>query len=98
MYSVTSLGAVALAGLLAATVTVFVAGVLRLFPRSLQDVTAGVDCPLTGRRATSQLVRDTWTRRLVDVSSCSVLGTPASALCRKGCLLAAARSPRFTRS
>jgi hypothetical protein len=98
MYSVSSLGAAGLALVVAIAVTALVAGVLRLFPRSLDSVTAGVDCPLTGRPATSQLARDTWTRRFVDVTSCSVLGTPAGALCHKGCLLAVARSPRFTRS
>jgi hypothetical protein len=83
---------------ISATATVLVLGVLRFFPRAIQALTAGVDCPLIRQRATAELARDEWTRRFVDVSCCSVLGTAGVALCRKGCPLAVARSPRFTRS
>jgi hypothetical protein len=98
MYSLTTFEGALLALAISATATVLVLGVLRFFPRALQAITAGVDCPLIGQRATAEIVRDEWTRRFVDVTCCSVLGTPGVALCRKGCLLAVARSPRLRRS
>lgn len=98
MYSVTTLEGALLALAISTTAAVFVLGVLFLFPRAMRAITAGVDCPLIRRRATAELARDEWTRRFTDVTCCSVLGTPGVALCRKGCLLAVARSPRFTRS
>ena len=98
MYSLTTLEGTLLALAIAATAILLVLGVLRLFPRAMQAVTAGVDCPLIRQRATAELARDEWTRGFVDVTCCSVLGTAGVALCRKGCLLAVARSPRFTRS
>jgi hypothetical protein len=98
MYSLTTLEGALLALAISGTAVVLVLGVLRLFPRAMQAITMGVDCPLIRQRATAELVRDEWTRRAVDVTCCSVLGTPGVALCRKGCLLAVARSPRFTRS
>ncbi|HEX2437295.1 MAG TPA: hypothetical protein VHT71_03225 [Methylomirabilota bacterium] len=98
MYTLTILEGTLLALVMFATVALLALGVLRFFPRVMHAVTAGVDCPLIRQRATAQFARDEWTRRFVDVTSCSVLGTPGVALCRKGCLLAMARSPRFTRS
>jgi hypothetical protein len=98
MYSLTALEGALLALVICTTATVLVLGVRRFFPRAMQAVTAGVDCPLIRQRATAELARDEWTRRFVDVTCCSVLGTPGVALCRKACLLAVARSPRFTRS
>ena len=98
MYSLTTFEGMLIALAIAATATVLVLGVLRFFPRAIQTLTAGVDCPLIRQRATAELARDEWTRRFVDVSCCSVLGTAGVALCRKGCLLAVARSSRFTRS
>lgn len=92
MYTMTTLEGALLALALAATATALVLGVLVLFPRVLHAVTTGVDCPLLRRRVTAQLARDEWTRRLVDVTSCSVLGTSGVGLCRKGCLRATARA------
>ena len=97
MYSIPALAAAGLTLAVAATAAILVVGVLRWFPRSGQAVTAGVQCPLIGRRATAELARDEWTRRLVDVSGCSVLGSGV-ALCRRTCRLAVARTPRFSRS
>jgi hypothetical protein len=96
MYWLTTLEG-ALIALVVSTAAVLVLGVLRLLPRAMQAVTTGVHCSLIGQPATAELARDEWTRRFVDVTCCSVLGTGV-ALCRKGCLLAVARSPRFTRS
>ena len=98
MYSLTTLEGALLAIAISTTATGLVLGVLYFFPRAMQTITAGVDCPLIRQRATAELARDDWTRRFVDVTCCSVLGTSGVALCRKGCLLAVARSPRFTRS
>jgi len=98
MYSVTTLEGSLLALAMFATIGVLTLGVMRGFPRLIQTITTGVDCPLLRQRATAELVRDEWTRRLVDVTSCSVLGSRATSLCRKSCLRTAARSPRFTRS
>ena len=98
MYSVTTLEAMLLGLGMLLTATALVLGVLFFFPRALRAITAGVDCPLIRRRATAELARDEWTRRFVDVTCCSVLGTSGVALCRKACLLTVARSPRFTRS
>ena len=98
MYSVTTLVAVGLTLTVSVITVILILGVLRLFPRAMQAVTAGVECPLIGRRATAELARDEWTRRLVDVTCCSVLGAPGVALCRKACLLTVTRAPRFTRS
>ncbi len=98
MYSLTTLEGALLVLVVSTTATVLVLGVLRLFPRAMQTVTAGVHCPLIRQPATAELARDEWTRRFVDVTCCSVLGTPGVALCRKGCLLVVARSPRHTRS
>jgi len=98
MYSLTTLEGTLLALAISMTATALVLGVLRFFPRAMQAITAGVECPLIRQRATAELARDEWTRRFVDVSCCSVLGTAGVALCRKGCLLAVARSSRFTRS
>jgi hypothetical protein len=98
MYSVTTLEGMLLGLGMMLTITVFVLGVQFLFPRAMRIMTAGVDCPLIGRRATAELARDEWTRRFTDVTCCSVLGAPGVALCRKECLLAVSRSPRFTRS
>jgi hypothetical protein len=98
MYSITSLEGVLLAAATSATATGLVLGVLRLLPRAMQTVTAGVECPLIRRRATAELARDAWTRRFADVTCCSVLGSGSATLCRKSCLLEIARTPRFTRS
>jgi len=98
MYSVTTLEGALLALAISTMATVLVLGVLRFFPRAMQAITTGVDCPLIRQRTTAELARDEWTRRFVDVTCCSVLGTSGVALCRKTCLLAVARSPRFTRS
>ncbi len=98
MYSVTALEGTLLGLAMLVTTTLLVLGVQFLFPRAMRTLTAGVDCPLIGGRATAELARDEWTRRFTDVTCCSVLGAPGVALCRKACLLAVARSPRFTRS
>lgn len=98
MYSLTTLEGAGLVLAVSVTATLLVLGVLRYFPRSMHAVTIGVECPLVGRRATTEMIRDDWTRRFVDVTCCSVLGTPGVGLCHKNCLLAVARSPRFTRS
>jgi hypothetical protein len=98
MYSVTTLEGSMLALSMVAMLAMLVLGVMRRFPRAIQTITAGVDCPVLQRRATAELARDEWTRRLVDVTYCSVLGSHATTLCRKSCLRTAARSPRFTRS
>jgi hypothetical protein len=98
MYSITTLEGAMLAVILSTVTTGLALGVLRFFPRVMQAVTAGVECPLIRQRATAELARDEWTRRLVDVTCCSVLGSPGVHLCRKECLVAVARSPRFTRS
>ena len=98
MYSMTTLEGMLLGLGTLLTLTMLMLGVWLLFPRSMRAITAGVDCPLIGRPATAELARDEWTRRFTDVTCCSVLGTSGTALCRKGCLLAVARSPRFTRS
>ena len=98
MYSVTTLEGVLLALAISATATVLVVGVLCFFPRAMQAITADVDCPLIRQRAIAELARDEWTLRFTDVTCCSVPGTPGVAFCRKACLLAVARSPRFTRS
>ena len=58
-----------------------------LFPRSAQTVPALVTCPLLQRRVTAQVARDDWTRRLTDVTRCSVLGGDVR-FCRKACLAA----------
>ena len=97
MYALPTLEGSLLALAMVATATVLVLGVLVAFPRALHAVTTGVDCPLLHRRVTAQLARDEWTRRLVDVTSCSVLGTSGVSLCRKGCLPAAARTWRISR-
>jgi hypothetical protein len=98
MYSVTTFEGSLLALAVLATAIVLVLGVLRFFPRAMRTLTAGVDCPLIRQRATAELLWDEWTRRFADVTCCSVLGTPGVVLCRKGCLPAVARSPRFRRS
>ena len=98
MYSLTTFEGTLLALAIAATTTLLILGVLRFFPRAMRAITAGVDCPLIRQQATAEFARDEWTRSFVDVTCCSVLGTAGVALCRKGCLLAVARSPRFTRS
>jgi hypothetical protein len=98
MYSLTPLEGLLLALGMLLTTTVLVMGVQFLFPRVMRTMTAGVDCPLMRRRATAELARDEWTRRFTDVTCCSVLGTSGVAFCRKACLLAVARSLRFTRS
>jgi hypothetical protein len=97
MYTMTTLEGTFLALAVVATATLLVLGVLIFFPRVMQTVTARVECPLIRRRATAQFARDEWTRRLVDVTCCSVLGTSAVPFCRKGCLPAAARGWRITR-
>jgi len=98
MYSLTPLEGMLLGLGLLLTITMLVMGVRFIFPRAIRIMTAGVDCPLIRRRATAELARDEWTRRFTDVTCCSVLGTPGVGFCRKACLLAVARSPRFTRS
>jgi hypothetical protein len=98
MFSITTFDGMLLGLGLLLTATVLVLGVQFFFPRVLRTATAGVACPLTGGPATAELARDEWTRRFTDVTCCSVLGTPGVALCRKACLVAVARSPRFTRS
>ena len=98
MYSLTTLEGTLLALAISMTATAIVLGVLRFFPRAMEAITAGVECPLIRQRATAELARDEWTRRFVDVTCCSVLGSSSVTLCRKECLLAAARSPRFMRS
>lgn len=98
MYSLTTLEGALLA---LGTITVaaaLVLGVLAVFPRVMHAVTMGVDCPLIRRRATARLAQEEWTRRLVDVTGCSVLGTSGVSLCRKGCLPAAARAWRIGRA
>lgn len=97
MYSMTTLEGSLLSLVMIATSAALVLGVLVVFPRVLRAVTTGVDCPLIHRRVTAQLARDEWTRRLVDVTGCSVLGTAGIGLCRKGCLPAAARAWRISR-
>ena len=98
MYSLTPLEGMLLGLGLLLTTTMLVMGVQFIFPRVMRTMTAGVDCPLIRRRATAELARDEWTRRFTDVTCCSVLGTSGVTFCRKACLLAVARSPRFTRS
>ena len=98
MYTVTPEEGALLTLVIAGLATAFVLGVLRFFPRVMQTITAGVECPLIRQRASAELARDVWTRGFVDVSSCSVLGSSSATLCRKSCLLAVARSPRVTRS
>ena len=98
MYSLTSIEGALLALAISATVTGLALGVLYFFPRAMQTITAGVECPLIRQRATAELARDEWTRRFADVTCCSVLGSSGVAFCRKACLQAVARSPRFTRS
>jgi hypothetical protein len=97
MYSLTMLEGALLALTMAVTAILLVLGVLVLFPRVQHAVTGGVTCPLLGRRATAQFAHDEWTRRLVDVTACSVLGTGGVPLCRKGCLSEAARAWRLSR-
>lgn len=96
MYAMTTLEGSLLALAMVVTATALVLGVLIVFPRAMQAVTIGVDCPLLRRRVAAQIARDEWTRRLVDVTSCAVLGTPGVSLCRKGCLPAAARAWRIS--
>ena len=98
MYSLTTLEGTLLALAISMTATALVLGVLRFFPRAMEAITAGVECPLIRQRATAELARDEWTRRFVDVTCCSVLGSGSVTLCRKSCLLEVARTPRFTRS
>ena len=87
MYSITTLEGALLTLALSATATGLVLGVLRFFPRVMQTFVAGVECSLIRQRATAEIARDVWTRRLVDVTCCSVLGSPGVSLCRKGCLM-----------
>ena len=98
MYSVTTLEGMLLGLATLLTITLLVLGVQFLFPRAIRTMTVGVHCPVIGRRATAELARDEWTRRFSDVTCCSVLGGRGVVLCRKACLVAVARSPRFTRS
>ena len=85
MYSLTTMeaGLLVLAGL--AVTSTLVYGVLAGFPRALHVVTAGVVCPVVGRRVQAELVRDAWTVRCVDVRRCTVLGGRVD-LCAKGCV------------
>jgi hypothetical protein len=34
----------------------------------MRTITAGIECPLIGQRATVELARDEWTRRFTDVT------------------------------
>jgi hypothetical protein len=97
MYSVTVLEGTFLTLAVLITVAVLVAGVVSVFPRASASLAAGVYCPVIRRPARVELTRDEWTRRFVDVTSCSVLGTPGIVFCRKACL-SAPPSPRLTRA
>ena len=85
MYSVTTMeGALLVLAVLAVT-SGLVVGVIAGFPRALQTLTAGVACPMVGRRVEAEVVRDAWTLRCLDVRRCTVLGGRVD-LCSKGCL------------
>ena len=80
-------------GLLLATILLLVGGVLVAFPRATQSVPATVACPLLHQRASVELLRDTWSLRLVGVTRCSALGGYAAVICAKGCLAGGAIRP-----
>jgi hypothetical protein len=86
MFTLTALEAIALGLGLLAIVVVLVVGVLAAFPRATRIVAAPIDCPLVGRRACVELVRDGWTLRFVDVTRCSLLCGYAGVICAKRCL------------
>jgi hypothetical protein len=98
MYAITTLEGALLALVIMAVATGWVLGVLRIFPRATRTLVAGVECPVIHQRGIVELACDEWTRRPADVTRCSVLGASAVTLCRRSCLLAVTRSPRFTRS
>ena len=98
MYTVTVFEGAFLTLAVLTTVSLLVAGVVALFPRASATLAAGVYCPVLRRPARAQLTRDEWTRRFVDVTSCSVLGTPGTVFCRKACLSTPPPSPRVTRA
>ena len=55
MYSLTMLEGTLLGLAILLTTTLLVLGVQFLFPRAMRTMTAGVDCPLIGSRATAEL-------------------------------------------
>ena len=71
MLTLTLFEAAALGIGLLATILLLVGGVLVAFPRATQSVPATVACPILHQRASVELLRDTWTLRLVDVTRCS---------------------------
>lgn len=85
MYSVTMMEGAVLGLAVVAITAGLLYGVLAGFPRALQTVTAGVTCPLVGRRVEAELVWDAWTVRCVDVRRCAVLGRCVD-LCSRGCV------------
>lgn len=86
MFTLTVFEAAALGIGLLATILLLVGGVLVAFPRATQPVPATVACPFLHRRASLELLRDTWTLRFVDVTRCSALSGYASVICSKRCL------------
>jgi hypothetical protein len=90
MFMLTAFEATALGLGLLATVLLLIAGVLSVFPRAGRRVAATVDCPVLGRRAAVDLVRDEWTLRFVDVDDCSLLCGKSGMVCDKECLAASA--------
>ena len=93
MFTLTLFEAAALGIGLLATILLLIGGVLRAFPRATQPVPATVACPLLHQRASVELLRDTWTLRLVDVTRCSALGGYTAVICSKGCLAGGATRP-----
>jgi hypothetical protein len=90
MFTLTAFEATALGLGLLATVLLLVAGVLGAFPRARHVVAATFDCPVLGRRASVDLVRDEWTLRFVDVDACSLLCGKSGVVCDRECLAASA--------
>lgn len=92
MYSLT-VPEIAVLGLILGTMaTVVVLGALYVLPRARTAVTTRVVCPVVHRRAVATIARDEWTRRL-DVTWCSVLGSPSAPACRRTCLVRTMHSP-----
>ncbi|HEU4369068.1 MAG TPA: hypothetical protein VFV05_12675 [Methylomirabilota bacterium] len=86
MFTLTVSGATALILGLLATALLLVAGVLLAVPRAGRVVPATVHCPLLGRPASVELVRDAWTLRIVDVARCSLLHGYTGVICAKRCV------------
>ena len=85
MYTVTPLEGLLLVLAVLAVTSALMFGVLAGFPRALQTLTAGVNCPVVRRRVEATIVRDAWTVRCQDVRRCAVLGNRVD-LCAKRCV------------